>query len=60
MPVILSKDIELKWLDKNLTDSDKALALLEGAKEIKLDLVEVSKEVNTPKIDKPSLIKGIK
>jgi putative SOS response-associated peptidase YedK len=59
MPVILSETTEDKWLDKELLDSDKALALLEHSKP-DLDAYEVSKAVNRPANDSSYIIKPLK
>ncbi len=60
MPVILYPEHESKWLNKDITDPDEALAFLEPTKDIEMEEYPVSTLVNSPKNDVPQVIKPIK
>lgn len=58
MPVILSKDIEDQWLDPEITKPELLTPLLVPFKG-EMKAYEVSKSVNSPSNDSPSLIEPI-
>lgn len=58
MPVILSKDIEDQWLDPEITKPELLTPLLVPYKG-EMKAYEVSKSVNSPSNDSPSLIEPI-
>jgi putative SOS response-associated peptidase YedK len=59
MPVILNDDKEDTWLNSNTT-LDTLFSLLKPYSDNKLDFYHVSKYVNNPRNDSPSLIKEVK
>ena len=60
MPVILTRDAEALWLDPNTQDPEKLLPLLQQYPSDQMEFYPVSREVNSPAIDRPSNIEPIK
>lgn len=56
MPVILERDLEETWLDKEITNPREVLAILERSAGIGLDAYPVSRMVNKPSVDSELLI----
>jgi putative SOS response-associated peptidase YedK len=56
MPVIFHPEHKDKWLYKEITDPNDALMFLEETKDSEMEEHVVSKEVNKPANDSPSLI----
>jgi putative SOS response-associated peptidase YedK len=60
MPVILTRDAEAKWLDPKVQEPDKLLPLLKQFPSDQMEFYPLSREVNSPAVDKPSNIEPIK
>ncbi|MGD0060526.1 MAG: SOS response-associated peptidase [Verrucomicrobiia bacterium] len=60
MPVILTRDAETAWLDPKTQDPEKLLPLLRQYPSDEMEFYPVSREVNSPAVDKPSNIQPIK
>ena len=56
MPAILSEAEENAWLDKSLVDADAALRLLDNCRKSELDAYPISKDVNKPENDYPTIM----
>jgi len=56
MPVILTRDAEALWLDPKTQDAEKLLPLLRQYPADEMEFYRVSREVNSPAVDKPSNI----
>jgi putative SOS response-associated peptidase YedK len=56
MPVILERDLEDDWLDKEITSARQATDILERSVGIALDAYPVSRMVNRPSVDNELLI----
>ena len=59
MPVILTRDAEAAWLNPNIQEPEKLLPLLKQFPSDEMEFYPVSREVNSPQIDKPSNIERI-
>jgi putative SOS response-associated peptidase YedK len=59
MPVILMQDVEAVWLDPKIQEPEKLLPLLRQHPSDELEFYPVSREVNSPAVDKPSNIEPI-
>ena len=59
MPVILTRDNEAGWIDPDLTDEMRAVALLRPYQGEQMRAYEVSTIVNSPRNDSPECIKEI-
>jgi putative SOS response-associated peptidase YedK len=60
MPVILTRDAEAAWLDPKTQDTAALLALLKQYPAEEMEFYPVSRDVNSPAIDKASNIEPIK
>jgi len=60
MPVILTRDAEAAWLDPKIQEPEKLLPLLRQYPPNEMEFYLVSREVNSPSIDKPSIIEPLK
>ena len=60
MPVILTRDAEAAWLDPKIQEPQKLLPLLKQYPSDEMEFYPVSREVNSPAVDKPSDIQPIK
>lgn len=60
MPVILNREDEAQWLDPKLDDPEKLRPLLEPYPSSEMQFYPVSREVNSPGVDKPSNIEPLK
>ncbi|MGO9243290.1 MAG: SOS response-associated peptidase, partial [Verrucomicrobiia bacterium] len=60
MPVILTPDAEALWLDAKTQEPEKLLPLLKQYPADEMEFYPVSREVNSPAVDKPSNIAPIK
>ena len=60
MPVILTRDAEAAWLDPKTEDTAALLALLKQYPADEMEFYPVSRDVNSPAIDKPGNIEPIK
>jgi putative SOS response-associated peptidase YedK len=56
MPVILERDLEDAWLDKEITSAREVLDILEKSAGVTLDAYPVSRLVNRPNVDSKDLI----
>ena len=56
IPVILERDLEDDWLDKEITSARQATDILERSVGIALDAYPVSRMVNRPSVDNELLI----
>jgi putative SOS response-associated peptidase YedK len=56
MPVILARDLEDAWLDKEITSAREVLDILEKSAGVTLDAYPVSRLVNRPNVDSKDLI----
>lgn len=59
MPVILPKEAEDVWLDPKINEPEKLLPLLKQYPSDEMEYYPVSREVNSPAVDKPSNIEPI-
>lgn len=59
MPVILTRDAEAAWLNPNTQETETLLPLLKQFPPDEMEFYPVSREVNSPQIDKPSNIEPI-
>ena len=59
MPVILTRDAEALWLDPKTQDPENLLPLLRQYPADEMEFYRVSREVNSPAIDRPSNIEAI-
>jgi putative SOS response-associated peptidase YedK len=59
MPVILTRDAEAAWLNLNIQETENLLPLLKKFPSDEMEFYPVSREVNSPQIDKPSDIERI-
>ncbi|MGO9245944.1 MAG: SOS response-associated peptidase family protein [Verrucomicrobiia bacterium] len=59
MPVILTRDAEAAWLDPKTEDPGKLLPLLKQYPAGEMEYYPVSREVNSPGVDKPSNIEPV-
>lgn len=59
MPVILRKEDEVTWLDPANNDPDELHKLLKPFDSDAMDVYEVSRKVNSPRNNDPSLIKRV-
>jgi putative SOS response-associated peptidase YedK len=59
MPVILTRDAEAAWLDPKTQDPEKLLRLLKQYPPEELEFYPVSREVNSPAVDKASNIEPL-
>jgi len=59
MPVILTRDDEAAWLDPKTQDPEKLLPLLKQYPAEELEFYPVSRDVNSPVVDKASNIEAI-
>jgi putative SOS response-associated peptidase YedK len=59
MPVILTRETESQWLDPKNDDPVKLLPLLKQYPSEQLEYYPVSREVNSPGVDKPSNIEPL-
>jgi putative SOS response-associated peptidase YedK len=59
MPVILDKDVENIWLDRNYQDINKLAGYLKPYNEDQMEAYPVSKAVNNPVNDNPEIISKI-
>jgi putative SOS response-associated peptidase YedK len=60
MPVILTREAEAMWLDPKIQEPERLLALLKQYPPDQMEFYPVSREVNSPAIDKPSNIEPVK
>lgn len=60
MPVILTREDEAVWLDPKTQETEKLLPLLKQYPSDKMEFYPVSRDVNSPAVDKPSNIEPIK
>jgi len=60
MLVILTPDAEAEWLNLETQDAEKLLPLLKQYPPGEMEFYPVSREVNSPAVDKPSNIESIK
>lgn len=60
MPVILMREAEAKWLDPKIHEPVELLPLLKQYPSDELEFYPVSRDVNSPAVDKPSNIELIK
>ena len=59
MPVILTPDAEAVWLDPKIQEPEKLLPLLKQYPADDMEFYPVSREVNSPAVDKPSVIEPV-
>jgi putative SOS response-associated peptidase YedK len=59
MPVILERELEDAWLDKEITTANEVLGILERSAGLELDAYPVSRMVNKPSIDSRALIQRL-
>jgi putative SOS response-associated peptidase YedK len=59
MPVILERDLEDAWLDKEITTANEVLDILERSAGVTLDAYPVSRMVNKPSVDSKALIQRL-
>ena len=59
MPVILTRDAEGVWLDPKIQEPEKLLPLLKQYPADQIKYYSVSREVNSPAVDKPSNIEPL-
>ena len=60
MPVILTRDAEAAWLDPKTQEPEKLLLLLRQYPPDEMEFYPVSREVNSPAVDKASNIEPVK
>ncbi len=60
MPVILTRDAEAAWLDPKTQEPEKLLPRLKQYPPEEMEFYPVSREVNSPAVDKASNIEPIK
>jgi putative SOS response-associated peptidase YedK len=60
MPVILTRNTEAAWLDPKIQEPEKLLPLLKQFSADQMEYYPVSREVNSPAVDKRSNIEPIK
>jgi putative SOS response-associated peptidase YedK len=60
MPVILDRDLEDAWLDKEITTANEVLDILERSAGVTLDAYPVSRLVNKPSADSKALIQPVR
>ena len=60
MPVILTRDAEAAWLEPKTQDPETLLPLLRQYPSDEMEFYPVSREVNSPVVDKPSIIEPMK
>src|ERR1039457_4982602 len=60
MPVILTRDAEAAWLDPKTQEPEKLLPLLKQYPPDEMEFYTVSRDVNSPAVDKASNIEPIK
>jgi putative SOS response-associated peptidase YedK len=60
MPVILERDLEDAWLDREITNARAVLDILERSAGVALDAYPVSQMVNRPSVDSKLLIQPVK
>jgi putative SOS response-associated peptidase YedK len=60
MPVILTRDAEVAWLDPKTQEPEKLLPLLRQYPPDEMEFYTVSRDVNSPAVDKASNIEPIK
>jgi putative SOS response-associated peptidase YedK len=59
MPVILKRDLEDAWLDKQITTPNEVLDILERSSGVTLDAYPVSRMVHKPSVDGQALIQQV-
>jgi putative SOS response-associated peptidase YedK len=59
MPVILERELEDAWLDKEITSAREVLDILEKSTGVALDAYPVSRMVNKPSVDSEDLIQRV-
>jgi putative SOS response-associated peptidase YedK len=59
MPVILERELEDAWLDKEITSASEVLDILVRSASVTLDAYPVSRLVNRPSIDSKALIQPV-
>jgi putative SOS response-associated peptidase YedK len=59
MPVILERDLEGAWLDREITSAREVLDILERSAGVTLDAYPVSRLVNRPSVDSEDLIQRV-
>jgi putative SOS response-associated peptidase YedK len=59
MPVILTREAETVWLDPSVQGPENLLPLLKQYPADEMEFYPVSREVNSPAVDKPGIIKPI-
>ena len=59
MPVILTREDEAVWLDPKIQEPEKLLPLLKQYPSDEMEFFRVSRDVNSPTVDKPSNIEPI-
>jgi putative SOS response-associated peptidase YedK len=59
MPVILDRDLEEAWLDREITTANEVLDILERSAGVTLDAYPVSRLVNRPSVDSEDLIQRV-
>jgi putative SOS response-associated peptidase YedK len=59
MPVILERDLENDWLDREITSAREVLDILERSAGVALDAYPVSRMVNRPSMDNQLLIQRV-
>jgi putative SOS response-associated peptidase YedK len=59
MPVILERELEDAWLDKEITSASEVLDILVRSASVTLDAYPVSRMVNTPSVDSKALIQRV-
>jgi putative SOS response-associated peptidase YedK len=59
MPVVLERDLEDDWLDAEITSAKEVLGILERSAGVTLDAYPVSRLVNKPSYESPTLIQRV-
>ena len=59
MPVVLERDLEDDWLDAEITSAKEVLGFLERTTGVTLDAYPVSRLVNKPSYESPTLIQRV-
>jgi putative SOS response-associated peptidase YedK len=59
MPVVLERDLEDDWLDTEITSAKEVLGILERSTGVTLDAYPVSRLVNKPSYESPTLIQRV-
>ena len=59
MPVILTRETESTWLDPKIQEPEKLLPLLKQNPADEMEFYPVSRQVNSPAVDKPSNIEPL-